>query len=365
MTNPSRPIIAVAGSSGKTTTKEMIASILQRRWYILKSKYNRNNRHAVRAHAKQIRSNHRAVVLEYGMSARGHLRQSCRILRPDMAVITMVGSAHIGNVGGSLKTLIAAKSELIQYMNPAGTLFLNADDHNSQHLHIGGFKGTIITIGIKNHADYQAYNVRYGSGGMSFRVNFDGAQHDFFIPIYGIHNVYNALFAIAVTDLLGFGPDTIRHGLKNYTKLAGRLRVYKLRSGIRVIDDTFNANPHSVKAALDVLDNIGRGKNIAVLGDMRELGSCSVRGHQEVGRYLAGKHIDTLVTFGKRAKRIGEVAITKGFPASRVIHVKDRLTLHRRIKQHVSTGTTILVKGSNATRMAVTVSHLKNSYKNR
>lgn len=365
MTIVRRPIIAVAGSSGKTTTKEMIASILQQRWRILKSKNNRNNRQAIRKHVKQIRPYHRAVVQEYGMSARGHLRNSCRILRPNMAVITMVGTAHIGNVGGSLKTLIAAKSELIKYMNPAGTLFLNADDHNSKLLHTKDFRGRIFKVGMKNHADYRAYDIRYVEGGMRFKVNLNGSSHSFFIPIYGTHNVYNALFAIAVTHRLGFDAKTIKAGLSKYIKLQRRMRVYTVANRIRVIDDTFNANPNSVKAAVEVLSKVGKGKNIAVLGDMMELGRYSIQGHRDVGRYVVGKKVDNLITYGRRAKLIGKVAVSRGFPAKRVVHASNRTILHKQIKQKVTPGATVLVKGSNATHMSVTVKYLRRGLKSK
>jgi UDP-N-acetylmuramoyl-tripeptide--D-alanyl-D-alanine ligase len=310
-------------------------------------------------HAKQIGPSHRAVVLEYGMSARGHLRRSCKIIKPNMTIITMIGTAHIGNVGGTVEGLIRAKSEIILNMNQAGTLFLNADDVNSRRLNIRKFQGIFVTVGINNEADYQALDVRSTQQGMNFRVKLLGADHEFFIPILGTHNVYNALFAIAVSDRLGFSPEQIKKGLKTYRRPGGRLRVYRLENSVCLIDDTFNANPNSVKAAIDVLTQISKECNIAVLGSMSELGRFSKNGHKEVGRYLADKNITYLFTYGIGAKIIGKEAISNGFPSQRVLHSIYRNTLHQRLKRAINPGSTVLVKGSHNMMMNKTVKFLE------
>jgi len=353
-----RPVIAIAGSSGKTTTKEMLASILSTRWKIYKSAGNQNNRHAMLHHRRAIKSYHQAVVLEFGMSFPGHLRRQCQIIRPNMAVITMVGSAHIGNCGG-LEGLIRAKSEIIRHMDPHGTLFLNADDENSQRLLTRGFKGRILRIGIAKEADYRAYDIRYTKGGMGFKINLGGKPHDFFIPIYGRHNVYNALFAAAAAHELGFGVQDIKNGLQNYHRPSRRLVIYRPGRRIKIIDDTFNANPHSVKAAVDVLQEIGGENNIAVLGDMAELGRLSTWGHKTVGRYLVKKQVNRLFTFGRLAGIIKEAAIEAGFPRSKAEHFTKRERMHRRLLTFIKPGTTVLVKGSNTARMNLTVRYLR------
>lgn len=271
----------------------------------------------------------------------------------------MIGTAHIGNVGGSIKALTNAKSGIILNMKQTGKLFINADNANSKRLKTSKFKGEIIRVGIKNEAAYQGKNVRYTSRGMAFSVNLRGINHDFFIPIFGEHNVYNALFAIAVADRLGFNIQHIKQGLESFNKPPGRLRVYNKKNGVKVIDDTFNANPNSVKAAIDVLSNIGQGKNIAVLGNMSELGKYSKRGHKEVGRHLAKKNVTNLCTYGKKAKLIGIEAVSKGFPANRVKHSRSRKRLHRRLKVAISPSSTILVKGSHDQKMNKTVRFLK------
>lgn len=355
-----RPVIAVAGSSGKTTTKEMIASILKQQWQIYKSPGNRNNRHNIRGHVKRINTYHRAIVLEFGMSARGHLTQSCRIIKPNMAIITMVGTAHIGNLGGLLSNLIRAKSELIKHMQPNGTLFLNADDKNSRLLLSRNFHGKIVKVGIQNHANYLATHVAYAQGGMTFQVKLDGHAYDFFIPIYGNHNVYNALFAIALSHTLGFNPKEIIAGLKSYQRPSHRLIIYKLKRGIRLIDDTFNANPNSVKAALDVLTTISKDKNVAVLGSMTDLGSYSKVGHMTVGKYAASKsNLSHIYTYGKEGRQIAMAAVKAGFPRDKIIHSDKRETLHKHLKSSLQPGSTVLIKGSHSMGMNKTVRFIK------
>ncbi len=355
-----KPVIAVAGSSGKTTTKEMLASILKQKWKIYKSPGNKNNRQNIRQHVKNIKPYQRAVVLEFGMSARGHLTQSCRIIKPNMAIITMVGTAHIGNFGGSLNNLIHAKSELITHMQPNGTLFMNADDKNSNSLLSHNFRGKIVKIGIQNKANYRANYVEYAQGGMTFQVKLDGHAYKFFIPIYGKHNVYNALFAIALSHTLGFSPDEIKAGLKSYQQTSHRLRVYKLKRGIKLIDDTFNANPNSVKAALDVLTSISEDKNVAVLGSMTELGRYSKKGHTTVGKYAASKsNLSLIYTYGKEGRQIAKAAVKAGFPRDKIIHSDKRETLHRHLKSGLQPGSTVLVKGSHSMGMNQTVKFIK------
>lgn len=355
----SRPLIAVTGSAGKSTTKEMIASILQTRWNIFKTAGNMNHLKSTAKNANKISPFHRAAVLEYGMTHRGHIRRHCLYVQPNMGVITNVGTAHIGNFGGDIKKVALAKSELIQYMKPTGTLFLNADDNNSKHLLTRGFKGKIRYVGINRKADYQARNIVARSNGTSFQVRLQGKDHTFFVPILGIHNIYNALFGVAVATELGFSPDEIKKGLQSYKKLGRRLTVYRLAHGIRVIDDTFSANPHAVKAAINVLTQIGGHKNIAVLGTMLEMGMYSGKGHRDVGSYLAKKNVHYLLTYGKEAEQIGRGAVMAGFPSNRVFHFVNRDRLHQHLLQLLEPAATVLVKGSHGLMMNKTVQFLR------
>ncbi|WP_241254438.1 UDP-N-acetylmuramoyl-tripeptide--D-alanyl-D-alanine ligase [Brevibacillus sp. SYP-B805] len=354
-----KPVIAITGSAGKTTTKEMIGSVLRRRWRIVKTPYNQNTVPYTRKLVKKITAAHGAVVLEFGMLRAGHIRKHCQIIQPNYGVITNVGTAHIGNVGGTIAGVARAKSELIRFMRRTGKLFLNADDPHSRLLSTGGFRGRIFRIGVKEHADYQAYNIRYRENGMSFDVKLDGTEYTFSIPVPGEHNIYNALFAIAVCHQLNCSPGTIQLGLRSFRRPKSRLTMYRLSRGIKVIDDSYSANPSAVKAALDVLAKVGTGTNVAVLGSMLEMGNYAVKGHKLVGRYAAQKKVDYLYTLGKSARYIKRGATQSGFPQERAVHCATKAQLHRLLRRRLRPNTTFLVKASHKMKMKETVQYLR------
>ncbi|WP_126427024.1 UDP-N-acetylmuramoyl-tripeptide--D-alanyl-D-alanine ligase [Brevibacillus marinus] len=359
-----RPIIAVTGSAGKTTTKEMIAAILSVRQKVFKTPRNKNYWTNTRKFKQQINTSHRAVVLEYGMTRAGQIKKHCQILQPNIGVITNVGTAHIGSFDGKLRGLARAKSELIQYMKPRGTLFLNADDANSKLLLTQRFQGRIFKVGIQNSAHFKAINIRDTINGVTFEVKLRGKVHTFRLPVPGRHNVYNALFAIGVADHLGYPVSAMQRGLQNFARPARRLSLYRGRDGILIIDDSFSANPNAVRAAIDVLRK-NKGPKIAVLGNMLEMGKYRVRGHKSVGRYIAQKKLDYLFTLGKSAALIGKGAVEAGFPANRVISCQTREALHRQLIRKIQPNSSILVKGSHKVKMDVTAAFLRRRYAKR
>ncbi|QQE78885.1 UDP-N-acetylmuramoyl-tripeptide--D-alanyl-D-alanine ligase [Alicyclobacillus sp. SO9] len=360
-----KPMIAITGSAGKSTTKEMLAAILRRKWKVFKTPANHNLYSHTRNYAKQLkRGSYRAAVLEYGLSAKGHIRLHCQAIRPDISIVTNIGTAHLGSFGGDIKKLIRAKSEIIRYMSPSGMAVYNIDDANSRAMPKGNFRGTLVTVGIQSaKADYRAQNISYGKGGMNFSVKIDGTSQRFFIPIYGRHQVYNGLCAIAVASRLGFTPAEIRAGLRNYTRMQSRLTVRRVPSGALVIDDTYSANPNAAKAAIDVLSAIGGKNKVAVLGNMLSLGQYTKIGHRGVGSYIAKKRVTYLYTYGKYAYQIGSSAVAAGFNSNHWRHFTSRPALHQSLRKHLQQGTTFLVKGSHATNMKQTVLYLVRSKK--
>ncbi len=320
------PVIAITGSAGKTTSKAFLGSILSKKWTVFESKDYWNTTEHTKKHAAEINDSHEAVVLEYGMAYPGVITEHCSIIQPTISIVTNIGLAHVGNFNNSVEKVAQAKSELIHGMDQNGVLILNKDDDNSKFLETKQFKGKIITVGIKSSADYRAYNVQYDENGMRFKMKLQGKEISLFIPIFGEHHVYNALNAIAVADYLGFSPMEIKAGLI-FKKPPRRLTIYNRRENITIIDDTVHSHPQGVRAAIDVLSNIGKNRKIAIIGQMRELGELREEEYRKVGDYIQEKGIDVLVTYGVRTEEIGEQAKLKGFSAKNSYHFTDMIKI--------------------------------------
>lgn len=268
---------------------------------------------------------------------------------------------HIGKVGNRVQGIALAKSELIWYMKRNGTLVLNADDANSKLLSIKGFQGRLLKVGIRSKADYKARDIRPSNRGITFRVRLDGKVEQFFIPCLGVHNVYNALNAIAVTHSLGFTVVEIRKGLAKYPIPYRRLVRTQLPGRIILIDDTFSSNPDAAKAALDTLASVRRKHKIAVIGYMKDLGKCARQAHVEVGKYAAKKGLTRLYTIGTLARHVAAGAKKAGFPATRIRSFASRPQLHKALAGAIKPDTAILVKGTHLLKLEKTVSFLKRS----
>lgn len=342
-----KPIIAITGSSGKTTTKEMIASILQTRWRTFKSIENGNDTWFTSQYKKQINSCYKAVVLEYGMKKRGDIKRHCELIQPKIGVITNVGRAHIAHFKNGVRGIATAKSELITGMNRKGILFLNKDDHYSKLLNHKSFQGQMITVGIRNKADFSAQHIRYSSKGMIFNVRLGKEEHTFHIPCFGKCNVYNALFAIAVSHHLGCSAAEIKRGFNNMKNPYGRLSVSKIRRKMIVINDSFNTKPE-LDSALDVLLHVGSngGRKIAVLGDIQDLGKHAKTIHLAQGRRLGAKKLDLLYTYGLHSRYLGIGAQQTGMSSQQVKHFTRISSLKRALAMQRKTGGTFLLKGS-------------------
>lgn len=353
-----RPIIAITGSAGKTTTKAFLASILRTRLNVFESKDYWNTTDHTKKHAELITDAHDAVVLEYGMAYPGVISEHCNILQPNISIVTNIGLAHVGNFDGKIEGVAHAKSELIHGMNQSGLLIVNADDDNSRLLETKNFKGKMLTVGIHKPADYQAKNVQYNKEGMQFKLTLQGQEITIFIPILGEHHIYNALNAIAVADQLGLTPQQIKRGA-NFKKPPRRLTLYHCRQQITVIDDTVHSHPQGARAAIDVLKNIAKKRKVAIIGQMRELGDLREAEYKKLGAYIAEQKIDVLITYGFRTEEIGAAAVEAGLAARQVHHFVNKEKLHKLLDRLVKRGDTILVKGASKTNMFETVRYLE------
>lgn len=357
------PTIAITGSSGKTTTREILSSILEEKWKIVRNIGNKNLPNNTKQIAENVDPTINAIVLELGMGKPGAGERHCSHLQPNISVITNIGSAHYGNLGNSIESTAKNKSALIKHMKQDGILVLNGDDENSKLLDTNNFQGKIIKVGTNHDVDYRATDITYVKNGMEFNVVLDNVVEPFFLPSFGFHNIHNALLGIAIAHLVGFSAAEIRAGLVKYEVPIKRLNIYEINNQSLLIDDTVNANPQSVNAALDVQEEIGKGmKRIVVLGSMLELGDYTEEGHKEVGAYAAQKEVDVILAYGRAAIDIVQGAIEAGFDPNKVIHFKSRDDMHRELKREIDQNSIILVKGSSAMNMNKTVEFIMNRY---
>lgn len=357
-----KPIIAITGSAGKTTSKAFLGSILSKKWNVFESKDYWNTTEHTKKHAEEINDSHQAVVLEYGMAYPGIITNHCSIIQPNISIVTNIGLAHVGNFDGDVRKVAKAKSELIQGMDQQGLLILNKDDDNSNYLLTDQFKGKILTTGIHTEADYRAYDIQYKESGMAFKMELQGQEIQLFIPILGEHHVYNALNAVAVADYLGFTPQEIKAGL-HFKKPPRRLTVYNCRDHITVIDDTVHSHPQGVRAALNVLTNVSNKRRVAIIGQMRELGDLREEEYRKLGEFIVEQGIDLLITYGFRTEEIGAAAIAKGMDSNKIYHFTNKDQLHALLEKIIEPHDTILVKGASKTNMFETVKFLDQTFK--
>jgi len=272
------PLVAVTGSNGKTSTKEMIASILSCRGQVLKTEGNLNNLIGLPLTLCRLSSQIDSVVLELGMNALGEIRKLTKICQPDIGLITNIGPAHIGHLG-SMEEISRAKGELFEGMGPGSIAVLNNDDPYCRNL--AKCAGKVITFGLGKGADIWAENIKQKDC-LAFTMHIDGESLPVTIPLLGRHNVYNALAAAAAVRALNISPSFIREGLKKVVLPPMRMSQLKCRGGFTIINDAYNANPVSLSMAIETLvRGKGKGRAILVLGDMLELGNDAEKFHRE------------------------------------------------------------------------------------
>lgn len=350
--------VAITGSAGKSTTTSMVASVLKRRYPIVKTEGNLNTASFLPTYLCRLSSKHRVLLLEMGMKSLGNIARQCRVVRPQVGAVTNVGEAHYGSVGGA-HNIVKAKQELIDGMRDGGVVWLNADNDRSRKLRTEHVNVSRYWFGIDQPAHVQGSHIRYTSRGMSFHVHVNGQTYSFTIPAFGKHNVYNALAAIGICYAMGFSMAEIQKGLAMFKQPHMRLQLVKGVRGTLLINDAWNANPTSMIAGLNVLNALsGKRKSIAVLGDMKELGSYTQQAYNRVGDYIARHPVDQLVTVGRYANLIARRAVSKGFNPQKVVSFRTREAALRHLLRAPS-GSVIYFKASRSLHFEKLVKQLK------
>ena len=345
------PLVAITGSSGKTTTKEMVATIAARARNILKTEGNLNNRIGLPLTLLKLREEHELVIVEMGTNSPGEIATLAAIAGPDVGLITNIGPAHLEGLG-SLETIREEKGSLFEVMAGRGTAILNHDDP-AIGLLAGRWRGKGITFGLGPGAEVTGQRIEpAGPEGVRFNLVIDGIGAPVFLAAAGEHNVINALAAAAASWALGFDRHEIAAGLAAFHPVPGRTEIRRLGNGAFLMIDTYNANPASVREALKTLQGLrGSGGAIAVLGDMLELGERSEALHKEIGTLLADASIHDLFLKGSLTKALAAGAIRRGFPAERITFFEAPEEVVSSLRSRLKKGDWILIKGSRKMKM--------------
>jgi len=350
-------VIGITGSVGKSTTKELVAEVLEQRYSTLRNPGNLNNEIGLPLTILQLNPAHQRAVLEMGFYVPGEIALLCDIAKPQIGVITNIGTVHAERAG-TQEIIAKGKAELVQALPPApeGVAILNYDDHRVREM-ANSTRAAVFFYGLDPHADLWADNVEgLGLDGIRFRLHFHNETIHLRVPLIGRHSVHTALRAAAVGLVEGLTWQEIYTGLRStHTQL--RMMTVKTRSGALILDDTYNASPESTLAALNLLDEL-TGKKIAVLGDMLELGPYEQVGHEMVG-VRAAEVADELITVGKRGQLIAAAAREAGLTSSAVTSVEDSLQAIQALAGKLDAQTVVLVKGSRGMQMDRIVSALE------
>ena len=342
-------VIGITGSVGKSTTKELTADVLSQKFYTFKNPGNYNNEIGLPLTILNLGSGYERLVLEMGFYYPGEITFLCGISRPDIGVITNIGTVHAERAG-SREAIAKGKSELVSALpaKPHGTAILNYDEPLVRAM-AEKARSEVLYYGLDPKADIWADHIRgLGLDGLRFRMHYQDRSVALKVPILGRHSVQTILRATAVGIAEGLNLDEITEGLMNSNSQL-RLVAVRTSSGALILDDTYNATPESMVAALDLLSEL-KGQKIAVLGDMLELGKYEQAGHREVG-IKASKIVNFLIAVGEKGKMIADTAKQEGLSPAAVVCVNDAESAAHILQYHLRSGDVVLVKGSHGLRM--------------
>lgn len=314
------PFIGITGSVGKTTTRDMVYSVVSSKFNTLKNEKNFNNQIGVPLTLFNLNYKHECAVVEMGMSGFNEIEYLADIVRPNIGVISNIGQSHIEKLGSTLG-IFKAKMEITKNFNENSTLIVNGDDHCLKILNNNLTQYTIKTFGFSNKCSIYCKAFKADTNKTEFTCVIDNKEYDFIIPIVGEHNIYNAMAAILVGITLGISIEKIKQGLSSLKVTGMRLEIEETEK-FTIINDTYNASPDSMKAALKVLSTYN-GRRVAVLGDMFEMGNYTISGHQSVGNNVLN-NTDILITIGEFSKNISDEAIKNGFNKENVLHFNSK-----------------------------------------
>lgn len=339
------PVIAITGSVGKTSVKDMVYAVVNSKYNTLSTKGNKNNHIGVPLTILSL-NDHQALVVEMGMNHLGEIHILSDIAKPTMAIITNVGTAHIGNLG-SRENILKAKMEIIDGMNK-GTLIINNDNDMLRTVKYDN----LVTIGVDNNSDYMAKDIKDNIFSSEFNIGSERIK----LPIGSRAFIYNALFAYAVGKKLGIDEESIVNALENFKLTPHRLELTELKR-YRIIDDTYNASLDSVNNALEMLGKV-TSRKVFIFGDILELDEYAKDIHKEIGKIIFNNKIDVVITVGVNSRYTYNTCQNEGIESYHFDSNKDMI---KELNNIISDGDTILVKGSHGMNLIEAVEYLKTS----
>ena len=338
------PVVAITGSVGKTSTKDLVASVVSTKYKTLKTEGNNNNNIGLPLTILELKD-HEALVIEMGMNHFGEISLLTNIAKPTLAVITNIGTSHIGNLG-SRENILKAKLEILEGMSSPKLIINNDNDLLNKWYEENKENIEVHTFGIENKSDLNARNIELREDGSTFDAVSKNKKIKIEVPVGGKHFVYNALCATEVGNILGISDEKIKQGISQFELTKKRMDIKKLGSGAVLINDTYNASYESMQASLEFLHNYSGTRKIAVLGDMLELGEYAVELHKKVGEEVAKRNIDILICAGESSKYIIEEANKN--PKIETYYFNNNEQIVEKLSQELRNGDVVLIKASNA-----------------
>lgn len=351
------PVVAITGSVGKTSTKDMIGSVIAQKYKVHKTQGNYNNAIGLPLTILGLKDEE-VLVVEMGMNHFGEIDYLTNIAKPTIAVITNIGTSHIGNLG-SRENILKAKLEILNGLQDKGTIIINQDNDLLQKWAKEDEKYHKLTYGIEEKSDVMAEDIKIQETESKFKIKEANKTYEIEVPISGKHFIYNSLSAIAVGKILEIPMEQIIKGIKDFKLTNKRMDIQTIEEEITVINDSYNASYDSMKASLEYMHKLAGKRKIAILGDMLELGEFAKQLHQKVGEEVVKNEVDLLITVGPLAHYIAEEAIEKGMKEQEVIEFLTNKEVVFYLKQNMKKGDIILLKASNALNFTQILEELK------
>ena len=351
-------VVGVTGSVGKTSTKDIIANVLSKKYKVLKTEGNNNNHIGLPLTILRLQ-NEEIAVIEMGMNHLGEISYLTKIAKPDIAVITNIGTSHIGNLG-SRENILKAKLEILEGMDKKKIVINNDNDLLNKWYLENKNNIEIHTFGIKNNSEFKAENIKLKENSSEFICENKNEKMSIEVPVGGEHFILNALCGLTVGKLLNLNNEEIKNGIKDFKLTAKRMEINHLKNNITIINDSYNASYESMKASISNLKNMNGERKIAVLGDMFELGDFSEKLHRGVGTEIYKNKIDKLYLIGNYSKFIGEEAEKEGYKKENIFYFENKDELFNNLKNNLKSGDIVLIKASNGMKLFEIAEKLKN-----